>query len=304
MLLYHYRSIDSALLEIGNGTFHFSSCEELNDPIEGYIRVFWKGDKAAWEGMFRNYVCSVSHAINMYLLRGDEEILHHQTLIIDLNYYDNGQHGQAFKELGNGFLGDEEIQRLAAFYGNNRLKVYEKELKLVFNFIHNKALTLCIRKCLDYGTMPEEMANNLLKMFQSKAFLFPFDLLESELDDEEHRSKITKDAEDAIEDICDLQYVRLGFDDDTFLYGKRKDESGQIIKENAITEARQRRNWMAIAVDFPKVYVEQMKEMIYPESYVVCFSEKNNDSSMWGNYADCHKGVCLIYEGVSRKTWT
>lgn len=50
MILYHYRPIESALLEIGNGTFHFAASEELNDPIEGYVRVFWKGDRAAWEG--------------------------------------------------------------------------------------------------------------------------------------------------------------------------------------------------------------------------------------------------------------
>ena len=36
--------------------------------------------------------------------------------------------------------------------------------------------------------------------------------------------------------------------------------------------------------------------MVYPESYIVCFSSQYNDSSMWGNYADHHKGVCLIYE--------
>jgi hypothetical protein len=34
MQLYHYRSIDTALLEIGNGTFHYASVEELNDPVE------------------------------------------------------------------------------------------------------------------------------------------------------------------------------------------------------------------------------------------------------------------------------
>lgn len=37
-------------------------------------------------------------------------------------------------------------------------------------------------------------------------------------------------------------------------------------------------------------------DLIYPESYIVCFSGKNNDSAMWGNYADNHRGVCLVYE--------
>ena len=39
MKLYHYRSIENAILELKNGTFHFSTREELNDPLEGYLKI-------------------------------------------------------------------------------------------------------------------------------------------------------------------------------------------------------------------------------------------------------------------------
>lgn len=69
------------------------------------------------------------------------------------------------------------------------------------------------------------------------------------------------------------------------------------LNDNDISsESKQFRNWMTILVDFPKLYVNQLKNMIYPESYVVCFSRKNNNSAMWGNYANYYKGICLIYE--------
>ena len=48
MKLYHYRSISSALLEIENGHFHLSSKEELNDPLEGFVRV--SGREIRWPG--------------------------------------------------------------------------------------------------------------------------------------------------------------------------------------------------------------------------------------------------------------
>lgn len=89
MIFYHYRSIESALLEIGNGTFHFSEPNELNDPIEGYVRVYWKGDKAAWEGLLRNYVCSLYQAIELYLLAADEGTLHHKSILVDIHRYDD-----------------------------------------------------------------------------------------------------------------------------------------------------------------------------------------------------------------------
>ena len=56
MKLYRYRTIESALAEIEHGTFYFASREELNDPIEGYIKLYFQGDQPAWEGLLRNYV--------------------------------------------------------------------------------------------------------------------------------------------------------------------------------------------------------------------------------------------------------
>lgn len=99
MLIYHYRPIESALLEIEEGTFHFVSREELNDPIEGYVRVFWQEDKAAWEGLFRNYICSLRQAIILYLLRGDEDMIHHETLLVSLHRSDNVQLVRTLKSL-------------------------------------------------------------------------------------------------------------------------------------------------------------------------------------------------------------
>ena len=182
MFLYHYRSIRNALLEIENGTFHFSSRKELNDPIEGYVRIFWQGDKAAWEGLLRNYICSLSQAIDLFLLQGNEEILHHNSLVVDLHQFDDIPLGSILKSLGDQFLVDDDNKKLAAFYGNNGLKVCEEELRLILYFIHNKALILCIQNNRNFGRMSGEEANSLLKTFSSsKELSFPFDLMKMEL---------------------------------------------------------------------------------------------------------------------------
>lgn len=297
MRLYHYRSIESALLEIEKGTFHFAAREELNDPLEGFVRVFWQGDQAAWEGLFRNYICSVSQAMEMYLLQGNEDILHHKTLIVNLNCFDKVPYGEVLKVLGDTFLADKEIQRFAEFYGGHRLKVREEELRLILRFIHRKALVLCAEVYRDRNMLPEEEAGSLLKQWDSlKGQPFPFDEMEKVILDEKQRRILSKVAEDFLEDAMEFQYIRLGFDDETFLYGKRSDENRGPVKENIITQARQHRNYITVVVDFPGVYVEQLKDMVYPESYVVCFSGKNDNSAMWGNYADNHRGVCLIYD--------
>ena len=46
----------------------------------------------------------------------------------------------------------------------------------------------------------------------------------------------------------------------------------------------------------PAIYISQLKELMYPDGYVICFSKQNDNSAMWGNYAKNHTGVCLVYE--------
>lgn len=297
MRLYHYRSIENALLEIKNGTLHFATREELNDPIEGYVSVFWQGDKAAWEGLFRNYICSVNQALHLYLLHGNEDMIRHMTLIVDLHGFDDIPYGGILKELGDAFLADKEIQRLAGFYGYRRLKVQEKELRLILSSIHNKTISLCIQKYADCKMIPSRKADEFLETSGDlKKMPFPFAPMEKEFPDDKQRATIAELAGSLSEDMMEGEYIKFGLDDETFLYGKRFNVIGKQIKENDKLTTRQRRNWMSIAVDFPKVYIDQMKDMIYPESYVVCFSGKNDDSAMWGNYANGHQGVCLVYE--------
>lgn len=332
MRLYHYRSIESALHEIGDGTLHFASCDELNDPAEGYIRVYWQGDKPAWEGLFRNYICSLHEAIELYLLAADENILHHKTVLTDLNRYNDVPLGGILKSLGDTFLENTLVQKIAEFYGkkyaDKRLKVNKEELQLILRTIHTVAFPLCIQSLVDHKCIPEEEAEEILSnfsrgntsndsdqvpagaWFEKLSSLSEVEVAE-QLDDAK-RGTITKTATELLEDMIERRYIE--YDDDSFLYGNKSgilnhsepkdaDKAPDNHNPNAesqgrtsVTSARQHRNWLSVYADFPKIYVEELREIIYPESFVVCFTERNDDSAMWGNYANHHKGVCLIYK--------
>ena len=133
MKLYHYRSIDSAIKEIENQTFHFSSREEVNDPLEGYVRVFWQGDKAAWEGLFRNYVCSVFNEIEYYLVAGDLENQKH-SFLLDIHAFDDVPLGEILRTLGDKFLEDPIIQEVVNYCGRQGRRLYSEELTIILPF--------------------------------------------------------------------------------------------------------------------------------------------------------------------------
>lgn len=52
----------------------------------------------------------------------------------------------------------------------------------------------------------------------------------------------------------------------------------------------------AFRLDFVEAYIQSLYYLVYPMHYVACFSENANNPTMWGHYADSHKGVCLIFK--------
>lgn len=52
----------------------------------------------------------------------------------------------------------------------------------------------------------------------------------------------------------------------------------------------------SITTDFSKEYLQQIKMLLYPDRYVACFSERFDNSVMWGYYANSFKGICLEFK--------
>ena len=57
-----------------------------------------------------------------------------------------------------------------------------------------------------------------------------------------------------------------------------------------------RRNWKFLILDFPSVYVDQLRRLLWPDWYTACFVKDCYNSSLSGNYGDAHRGACLIFE--------
>ena len=295
MLLYHHRSVKNAIKEIEQGTLHFSTRDELNDPMEGYLRVFWQGDTPAWQGLLKNYVCSVYNAITIYLLQGGEGSIHHNSLVIDIHQYDEVPLGGVYSNLCDVFLADKDVQRLADALGKSDRQVQAWELTLILHFLHSKALAICLEIQVTNHTIPDEEVRSLLSFLEKAKVDSPHELIKTNLLEDTEKDALTKVSEDLMEDMRELQYLSFGQDDEAFLYGKRPEENDASHTSESSVQ-RQHRDWLSIAVDYPRVYVDQLKGLLYPEAYMCCFSDRNNNSSMWGNYADNHKGVCLIFE--------
>ena len=61
-LFYKYRSMNALLdgfKELEDEYLYFSPTKDLNDPLEGYMDIDFKGDKIIWTNFFKNYIFSL-----------------------------------------------------------------------------------------------------------------------------------------------------------------------------------------------------------------------------------------------------
>ena len=284
--LYRYRSIQSALLELEDGSFYFADRNDLNDPIEGYIKVFWQGDKPAWEGLLKNFICSLFYSLQTYLLmtrnfgsarKNFYQDDQNRVVIINLQQFENSSLNQNFIELGRKFLSTREVSEAVDFYGGENIKCYLKELEFILRTTVEAACHLCVKKCKSLGLIPNDFDEN----FFDVEYEISFAELKN-IEDAERKRKI-----DEIENLnCDAM------------------ESGLFAlklnpRDTADLNYELKQQLLRLKIFFPRMYAEQLKEIMYPNGYVVCFSETPTNSAMWGNYADNHRGICFVYETES-----
>jgi len=64
--IYRFRSAEALLdrfHELENQEIYFASPPELNDPLEGFKDLFWKGDVIVWTNLIRHYLLCLMQAI-------------------------------------------------------------------------------------------------------------------------------------------------------------------------------------------------------------------------------------------------
>ena len=202
-----------------------------------------------------------------------------RAVLVDINAFDDVPLGNHLKNLVEKFLDDKLVQKLAKCYGDGNLKCSSKELQLILRAVHHKTFGICMRHLKANNFIPDFPENDYYKELPD----FPFEIVEK-IDSVERRLAV-EDAENLCADMMEQM---------AFIIKSRQETS--FIKRVIPYNHKQHIVWVNIQVNFPKLYVEQLYDVIYPNWYVICFSKTPNNSAMWGNYAQNHEGVCFIYE--------
>ncbi|HVE22956.1 MAG TPA: DUF2971 domain-containing protein [Acidocella sp.] len=272
----------SALLdgyhELENQEIYFPTLNELNDPLEGFKDVVWRGDRIVWRNLFRHYLLCLTRTVSLVAFLGKEFTpknagnLVYET-DIDLPV---APIREIYGRACNAFFNHEAADPLLNNLSETRKAVRRDELTYYLRLIHFSILT----------TVVEFFEDNGLKLMKSTSGM----------------AELSAEVMATVPEI--LRLHSLADDDAKVLFFITENITQQLalIHELNNPVPEDRRSWLFIAHDFPTYYVTALERLLYPEWHAACFVTDPTNAAMWGHYGDGHQGMCLKFRGKPNNT--
>ena len=290
--LYRFRSIDALLdkyHELENQTIYFASPEELNDPMEGFRDIVWKGDKIVWERFFKHYVYCLHATYFLFTRVGTSRELHVNEILI-LSSWDKislPKQQRLFDDIWHRFLCLPHMPNLIEVLSNrNHRPIRYRELRTYLQNIHSVFLDQIVESYIEPGVKSE--SNNSSQSGEMSAHALLELTLASILALEEIETEEEYDLE--------LRKHEALYTNHRIRHLREFDQGITQQYENPISAEMLRRNSQLVVPDFPASYLNEIERLLWPNWYTACFMRHYHNSSVWGHYGNGHKGVCLIFE--------
>ena len=293
--IYRFRTIEQLLgeeyQELERQAIYFSSPDQLNDPMEGFRDIVWRGDSIAWTNLFKHYVFCLHRTFLAANFVGDSFSLTPDDIPIFESWDDlgNSEAEELFIEVWSRAVTELKIVDLASNIAQLGRKVRLPELMLYLNVIHLRVLGTINEVCIDRGYLSATTARAGLSSSLGESLLGDstyFQALRGFVRDDSY-AKLSPDQRlsfmDTVFSIPNQYFSEL------FLAVKydrhRKMPDGAIESNNRM-----------LMFNFQGLYLKAIAKLLWPQWYAACFTRTYSNSSMWGNYATHHEGVCLIFD--------
>ena len=282
---FRFRSIDALLgkfQELEEQTIYFASPEELNDPMEGLRNIVWNGDEIVWTNFFKHYVFCLNRIFLLFNITRNPRKLDVAEIPI-LERWDDiitPTEKCLFGDIWYRVYNLPSIQEIIEAIVNTKHKIKYREIVWYLHRMQNPILLDVIQKTY---------IDHVFKLNATWTRPVEESVVEKEM---KHILKSIKQVE-SIEDEGTrddrLQGIEKSIDNKNLEWLINAPEYAPHILED--------RNRILI-YDFPRLYVEQLHRLLWPDWYTACFTKSFHNSSVWAKYADGHKGVCLIFEAI------
>ncbi len=281
-LVYRLRNTRALLdhhQELANQEIYFADPVELNDPMEGFRNIVWRGDSIVWTNLFKHYVYCL-HQIFFYLKLSEHNSTWDANDIPILDCYDNPptpQMGELFNDIWAKTRDELNLPVLAASLSDTNYDMRHNDLvDFLLLDLHTDTITNIHNAWINRNLTTPSEQNQRHSWRNEKALRRPnypetLDQLKKE------RPELASGYQKTVYQTT--QKLRL-----------RHRYNFNFASDEKIPEG-----WQRLFLDFPNFYVSQLEKLLWPQWYTACFVRDCKNSAAWAHYGDKHKGVCLIF---------
>ena len=297
--LYRFRSIEALLgeyQELENRTIYFASPDQLNDPMEGFRDIVWKGDKIVWTNLFKYYIYCL-HVANPFSIAAGYPLEFDARNISITGCWDQLPTSlkASFDSIWRRFLKLPHIPEIITALSNTERKIRYREIgiylqviRLAYTILYLESLSGCL---LSTGSTFQQASQQVTDEMPEEV-----EGMLGEISGWIARSDKSASVEDA-------NAALRGVEDELREAKARADFQMNINRvENLTPTGELEMHDQPMLLDFPKMYLREIERLLSPNWYTACFMKSYHNSSVWGHYGDGHKGVCLIFETVTMGT--
>ncbi|MGE7954493.1 DUF2971 domain-containing protein [Lysinibacillus xylanilyticus] len=262
--MYRFRSVENLIgkyQELEKQQIYFAAREELNDPLEGTRKYYWKGDKIVWDNFFKHFILCLQHVIYKSRLSKDNKLNKTDIPIfmcekdIPANHYKRRS-----QKINQKFFSDSYIQSYLNYFYNNPKKIYFEEMYVHLKILLKKSLDIIFGIDAEMGLIPKLQKLSTTK--DETIFLQMINYWRT---------------------LDSLKLKNMTFDT------IRSSESEYLLIHKDL-------NQNEIFVEFPQMYLDTVINLTYPNAFIACFMDNCLNSAIWGTYGNNHTGVCLKFK--------
>ena len=275
--MYRFRSIKTFFEhnELEKQEIYFADLPSLNDPMEGFYDLYWKGDVVLWENFFKHYLICFECCVNLSLIKSDEENMTEEDVVVFKSYSSlpTQQYKDRIDKIFSDFFSQKIILQLIDALGNKNNEIEPDELIFILKLIHPIAINSINDSNVKMG-LPSIFNRPLPKDYSKIEDIIKLIKKDNSTDEEIYVKKQLFSVSKSILDSIELQQ--------TFNNKKTSpNNKGQFVFLN-----------------FPLLYVEKIRKLLYPDSYVACFMDDCSSSVLWSHYAEHHNGIALKFKAT------
>jgi hypothetical protein len=285
-LLYRFRRTEALLgkyKELEKQEIYFPSPDELNDPVEGFKDMFWRGDEIVWKNLIKHYLLCLESVCETFLIDGDNFVIAPANIPVfkTASDFPTPAYQGLYQEICELFFRNELAARWSQHLASRAGPIRQNELYAYLWSMHMHALNTIFTVYETHDLMPRRSDDDPLRRLEIR------DVIGVGVNCANRKEAERPEVEDGIER----------------LHATTRHLSSQgdlIAMYNAPTQTIAQKNRRMLYARFPEEYLKSLERLVHPPWYTATFTGNYNNPSVWGHYGDGHTGVCLKFRATSK----